>query len=49
MVGYGSFRDDEFIRFVTINAQNDHEDILNFFKTMEQFVEDHDLERTLTS
>lgn len=49
MVGYGTFREDEFIRFVTINAQNDHEDILNFFTTMEQFVEDHDLEKTLTS
>lgn len=43
MVGYGSFREDEFIRFVTINAQNDHEDILQFFKTMEQFVEDYKL------
>ncbi|MDG1740987.1 MAG: aminotransferase class V-fold PLP-dependent enzyme [Crocinitomicaceae bacterium] len=41
MVGYGSFRDDEFIRLVTINAQNTKEDILNFFKTMETFVEEH--------
>lgn len=49
MVGYGSFREDEFIRFVTINAQNDHEDILNFFKTMEHFVEDHELEKAVSS
>ena len=38
LVGYGSFRKDEFIRLITINAQNDHQDILNFFKTLEQFV-----------
>lgn len=49
MVGYGSFRENEFIRFVTINAQNDHEDILNFFKTMEHFVEDHELDKVTSS
>lgn len=38
MVGYGTFKEDEFIRLVTINAQNEHQDILNFFKTMEEFV-----------
>jgi sulfinoalanine decarboxylase/sulfinoalanine decarboxylase/aspartate 1-decarboxylase len=42
LVGYGSFNDDEFIRLVTINAQNDHQDILNFFKTLEQFVEENE-------
>ena len=41
LVGYGSFRDDQFIRLVTINAGNDNEDILNFFKTMETFVAKH--------
>ena len=41
LVGYGVFGRDEFVRFVTINAQNDKEDILNFFKTLEQFVETH--------
>jgi glutamate/tyrosine decarboxylase-like PLP-dependent enzyme len=41
MVGYGSFEDNEFVRLVTINAQNNKEDILNFFKTLEQFVEIH--------
>lgn len=42
MVGYGSYGDDEFIRLITINAQNDHQDILNFFKVMEQFVEENE-------
>ncbi len=41
LVGYGSFREDEFIRLVTINAQNDDQDILDFFETMEQFVEEN--------
>ncbi|WP_262693120.1 pyridoxal phosphate-dependent decarboxylase family protein [Kordiimonas aquimaris] len=38
LVGYGSFRDDTFIRLVTVNATNENEDILNFFKTLEAFV-----------
>lgn len=41
LVGYGSFKGDEFIRLITINAQNEHQDILNFFVTLEQFVEEH--------
>jgi sulfinoalanine decarboxylase/sulfinoalanine decarboxylase/aspartate 1-decarboxylase len=40
-VGYGSFREDEFIRLVTVNAQNEHQDILNFFKVLERFVADN--------
>jgi sulfinoalanine decarboxylase/sulfinoalanine decarboxylase/aspartate 1-decarboxylase len=43
MVGFGSNGGDEFIRFVTINAQNSKEDILNFFKNLEAFVEEHSL------
>jgi len=39
MVGYGSFQEDEFVRFVTINAQNSKEEILEFFKVLEEFVE----------
>ncbi|MGB0907878.1 MAG: pyridoxal phosphate-dependent decarboxylase family protein [Maricaulaceae bacterium] len=39
LVGYGSFRDDTFIRFVTINATNEKEDILSFFKSLEGFVD----------
>ena len=42
LVGYGAFREDEFIRFVTINAQNSHQDILDFFKTMERFIEENE-------
>ena len=42
LVGYGSFQEDEFIRLVTINAQNEKEDILNFFQILENFVEAHD-------
>ncbi|WP_115462176.1 pyridoxal phosphate-dependent decarboxylase family protein [Winogradskyella aurantiaca] len=38
VVGFGSFNDDTFIRFVTINANNSKEDILNFFKVLEGFV-----------
>lgn len=39
LVGYGSFGDDTFIRLVTINATNDTGDILQFFKTLESFVD----------
>lgn len=42
MVGYGTFKEDTFIRLVTINANNEEEDILNFFKLMESFVEEHE-------
>lgn len=40
MVGYGSFRQKDFIRLVTINSSNSVEDILQFFATLEQFVVD---------
>ncbi len=39
VVGFGSFNEDTFIRLVTINANNSEEDILNFFKVLEEFVE----------
>lgn len=39
LVGYGTFGEEEFIRLVTINAQNEREDILNFFRVLEDFVE----------
>lgn len=38
LVGYGAFQDNEFIRLVTINSNNNSEDILAFFKTLESFV-----------
>ncbi|MFK7923182.1 MAG: aspartate aminotransferase family protein [Bacteroidia bacterium] len=38
VVGFGSFDETTFVRFVTINAGNTEEDILNFFKVLEDFV-----------
>lgn len=38
MVSYGSFREQDFVRLVTINAGNKKEDILNFFSGLEDFV-----------
>jgi sulfinoalanine decarboxylase/sulfinoalanine decarboxylase/aspartate 1-decarboxylase len=37
MVGYGQFRNTEFVRMVTINSSNNKEDILNFFAVIENF------------
>ncbi|MDC1431014.1 cysteine synthase, partial [Bacteroidia bacterium] len=39
MVGYGKFGDTEFVRLVTINATNSKEEILNFFKALEEGTE----------
>ena len=41
VVGFGAFKGVEFVRFVTINANNSPEDILNFFRVMEDFVDMH--------
>ena len=38
VVGFGSFEEDTFVRLVTINANNKKQDILNFFKVLEDFV-----------
>ena len=38
VVGFGSFKEDTFIRFVTINANNSKNNVLNFFKVLEDFV-----------
>lgn len=38
VVGYGEFRGVEFVRLVTVNSNNTKEDIINFFKVMEDFV-----------
>ena len=38
IVGFGSFEADTFIRLVTINANNEKVDILNFFSVLEGFV-----------
>mgnify|MGYP001166857593 FL=1 len=37
MVGYGKFREQKFIRLVTINAQNTIKEIKHFFKILEDF------------
>lgn len=42
MVGFGTFRDIEFVRLVTINSGNREEDILNFFTTIETFVAENE-------
>jgi sulfinoalanine decarboxylase/sulfinoalanine decarboxylase/aspartate 1-decarboxylase len=39
VVGFGSFNGNTFVRLVTINANNEKHDILNFFKVLEEFVE----------
>ncbi|WP_353779848.1 pyridoxal-dependent decarboxylase [Winogradskyella sp. 3972H.M.0a.05] len=39
MVGYGNFKGEEFVRLVTINSILEEEDIINFFKRLESFVE----------
>ena len=41
LVGYGSFRQDRFIRMVTVNANNEIADIMAFFDTLERFVAEH--------
>ena len=41
VVGFGAFEEDTFVRLVTINANNEQVDILNFFKVMEEFVENN--------
>lgn len=40
MVGYGKFRENEFVRMVTINSSNTTEDIFHFFKVIEDFYAD---------
>jgi len=41
MVGYGSHKNNEFVRLVSINRENTKNDILNFFKVLEKFVENN--------
>ncbi len=38
LIGYGDFNGKEFIRLVTVNTNNEKEDILGLFKTIEEFV-----------
>ena len=39
VVGFGAFNDVTFIRLVTINANNEKQDILTFFKLLEAFAD----------
>lgn len=48
MVGFGKFNNQEFVRMVTINSILEKEDILSFFKTIEDFVSIHMLKITTT-
>ena len=43
MVSHGNFGDHHFIRLVTINSDNSEKEIINFFKTIEQFVAENTL------
>ncbi len=40
MVGHGSFKEDTFVRFVTVNSRLTKSDILGFFKKFEAFAEE---------
>jgi len=42
MVGFGMHKTDKFIRLVSINRENTKEDILNFFKILEEFTNQND-------
>ena len=44
MIGFGQFRGVEFIRLITVNATNTKEDILNFFRVMEEYVSENEHE-----
>ena len=37
MVGFGYFLKQGFVRLVTINGENSNENILNFFRVLEDF------------
>ena len=41
LVGFGSFKEDIFVRLVTISANISKQDLLNFFKVREEFIETH--------
>jgi hypothetical protein len=48
MVGFGTFEGTEFVRLVTINTTLQEEDILNFFKVIENFCKQTDPKRLNT-
>jgi len=48
MIGFGKFKNQEFVRMVTINSVLESEDILAFFRTLEVFVSVHLLKKSTT-
>ena len=44
MIGFGHFKEKKFIRLVIVNGENNHEDLMHFFKVLESFaVENQDV------
>lgn len=41
MVGYGKYDNDQFVRLVTINSSISEQDVIDFFKNLEAFAEEH--------
>ncbi|MEM6516332.1 MAG: pyridoxal-dependent decarboxylase [Bacteroidota bacterium] len=41
MVGFGKFREQEFVRMVTINSSLEEKDIIEFFNTIETFIAEY--------
>jgi hypothetical protein len=41
MVGFGHFHDNGFVRLVTINGENTHEDLKRFFNVLEKFANEN--------
>jgi glutamate/tyrosine decarboxylase-like PLP-dependent enzyme len=41
MVGFGHFHDNGFVRLVTINGENTHENLKNFFNVLEKFANEN--------
>ena len=42
MVGYGSYKNQNFIRLVAVNRENEVDDIQEFFKRLEAFAKQKD-------
>jgi sulfinoalanine decarboxylase/sulfinoalanine decarboxylase/aspartate 1-decarboxylase len=48
MVGYGNFESTEFVRLITINANNSETDILHFFKVFEEGAKKLELKHSIS-
>jgi len=47
MVGFGEHKDKSFVRLITINTNNSEEDILNFFRVIEEYVEERKMSQVV--